>query len=134
MNKNFSFKKVAEDQTVLCPLMSGRTKISTDEIVNKEVTIVEFGFAPKFDDAGAKIYDELTGEVDTFGVVVFEEFPEYYYCAGTVLTKVCDAWAAAYNGSAEAASADLKAQGGVKVRFESGKTKSGRSLTTAVFL
>lgn len=129
----FSFKRVAQENTLLSPIMVGKDKLDTDEIINKELTIVGFDFAPKFDSAGNRLVDENTGEIETFGVVVFAEYPDYYYCVGAVFTKVCHAWAAAFS-SPEEASAALKAEGGVKVRFTPGKTRGGKNLTAVEIL
>ena len=122
-----NFKKIAQDTTVLCPLMSGREKLDTDDVVGKKFTIVAFDFAPKFDKSGAPIVDEFTGESDVYGVLVFKEKPNNYYNVGVVFTKVCKAWMVGYD-SPEAASADLAAEGGVAVKFEMTHTKSGNNL------
>lgn len=125
----FNFKKVAQEVTLLSPIMVGKTKLETDEILNKELTIIGFDFAPKFDDkTGLPVVDDTTGEIDTFGVVVFSEMPNQYYCVGTVFTKVCRAWSSEFNNPEEASEA-LLAEGGVKVRFTQSKTKRGNNLT-----
>lgn len=127
------FKKVAQQNTLLSPIMVGRNKLETDEIIDQELTIIEFGFAPKFDKSGKPIIDPDTGEADVFGVVVFAEKPEFYYCVGTVFTKVCKAWASGFDTTDEA-SAALAAEGGVKVLFHHSKTKSGNNLTSVDIL
>lgn len=129
----FDFKKVAQENTSLSPVMVGKDKLETDEILNKDLTIIEFGFAPKFDKEGNVVVDDSTGEVDTFGVVVFKEIPNKYYCVGTVFTKVCKAWAAGFDGPEEASVA-LESEGGVKVRFTPSKTKKGNNLTAVEIL
>lgn len=131
---NFNFRQVAQDATQLCHLMSGRTKMETESVIAAgELTIVKFDFAPKFDQNGAPVIDQ-NGEQDTFGVVVFEEYPDCYYSVGTVFTKICHAWAAQFGGSAEAASVELEKSGGVKVRFIAGKTKKGNNLVNVEIL
>ena len=129
-----NFKKIAQENTVQCKIMLGRTKLDTDEVVGKTCTVVGFDFAPKFDKDGAPVVDETTGEVDKFGVIILAEFPDRYYNVGTVFSKVCKAWAAEYNGDAEAASKDLAEQGGVAVKFVRGKTKAGNQLINVVIL
>lgn len=126
------FKKLAMEQTVLSPIMVGKKKLATEDILNKELTIVAFDFAPKFTKEGLPIIDDETGEVDTFGVVVFNEMPDCYYSVGTVFTKVCKAWAA--DTTPEAASAELAESGGVRVRFTSSKTRQGKNLTAVEIL
>lgn len=127
------FKKAAQDATVLCQLMSGREKLDTEDIIGKELTIIAFDFAPKFDKNGGPIIDESTGDVETYGVLVFAEKPDHYYNVGVVLTKVCHAWMDGYE-NAEEASADLAKAGGVRVVFEMTKTKSGNNLVNAKFI
>lgn len=128
-----NFKKVAQENTLLSAIMVGRDKLETEEVINKELTIVAFDFAPKFDQTGNPVVDEKTGEVDTFGVVVFKEMPEKYYCVGAVFTKVCRAWAAPFE-SVKEASEVLTAEGGVKVKFTPSKTKKGNNLTAVEIL
>lgn len=130
---SFDFKKTAQENVSLSPIMVGREKLDTEDVVNKVLTIVQFGFAPKFDKDGNPLVDQSTGEVDTFGVVVFKEIPDKYYCVGTVFTKVCKAWAAGFE-SAEEASSALESEGGVKVKFSPSKTKKGNNLTAVEIL
>lgn len=129
----FDFKKTAQENTLLSAIMVGRDKLDTEDILNKDLTIIAFDFAPKFDQRGVPVVDENTGELDKFGVVVFKEYPEKYYCVGAVFTKVCKAWAAPFD-SPEEASAELEAEGGVRVRFTPSKTKKGNNLTAVEIL
>lgn len=122
------FKSVAQQSVTLCQLMAGREKLSTDDVVDQELTVVEFDFAPKFDKDGNQIINENTGEIENYGVLGFAEFPDKYYAVGMVFTKVCEAWAADYPSPKEASEA-LSSSGGVKVRFTKTKTKAGRNLT-----
>lgn len=129
---SFNFKQVAQENTLLSAIMVGKEKLETDDILDKELTIIGFDFAPKFDQQGNPIANEM-GEVDTFGVVVFAEYPDKYYCVGAVFTKVCHAWAAGFSSPQEA-SAALAAEGGVKVKFSASKTKKGNNLTAVEIL
>lgn len=129
----FDFKKSAQETTLLSPIMVGRDKLETEDILNQDLTIIGFNFAPKFDEKGRPVVDDDTGAVDTFGVVVFAEYPDKYYCVGTVFTKVCKTWAAAFSSPEEASDA-LADEGGVKVRFTSAKTKKGNNLTAVEIL
>lgn len=130
----FNFRQTAQESTLLCKLMQNRTKLETDDVVDKELTIIAFDFAPKFDADGNRMADPATGEMDTFGVVVFKELPDNYYNVGTVFTKVCKAWADGFSGSAEAASSELAKSGGVPVRFTRGRTKKGNNLVSVEIL
>ncbi len=127
----FDFKKSAQKVTSLSPIMVGKEKLETEDIVGQVLTVVAFDFAPKFDKDGNPVVNPVTGEADTFGVVIFKEKPTSYYCVGTVFTKVCKAWDAEF-GSAEEASAELEASGGVKVKFSMGKTRNGKNNLVSV--
>lgn len=130
----FDFKKAAQENTVLCAIMAGKKKLETKDVVDRELTVVAFDFAPKYDEKrGEFVINPATGEPDTYGVVVFAEMPDSYYSVGTVFTKVCRAWMAGYD-SAEEASADLMEYGGVKVKFSQAKAKNGNNLTTVQIL
>lgn len=130
---SFNFKQVAQENTLLSAIMAGKEKLETEDILDKDLTIVAFDFAPKFDQQGNPVVDSSTGEVDTFGVVVFAEHPDKYYCVGAVFTKVCHAWAAGFDSAQEASEA-LAAEGGVRVRFSASKTKKGNNLTAVDIL
>lgn len=129
---SYNFKQKAQENTLLSAIMVGKEKLETEDVLDKELTIVGFDFAPKFDQQGKPVVND-NGEVDTFGVVVFAEHPEKYYCVGAVFTKVCHAWAADFDSPQEA-SAALVAEGGVKVKFSASKTKKGNNLTAVEIL
>ena len=132
--KESRFKKVAQDATVLCPLMSGREKMSTRDVTKEDkLTIIAFDFAPKFDDDGQRIVNPDTGEIDTYAVLIFAEHPDMYYTAGHVMTKVCKAWMEDYD-TAEEASRDLAEEGGVEVRFTESKTHRGNNIVVCDFI
>lgn len=132
--KESKFKKIAQDATVLCPLMSGREKMTTRDVTKEdELTIIAFGFAPKFDDDGQPIVNADNGEVDTYAVLVFAEHPDMYYTAGHVMTKVCKAWMDGFD-TAEEASEELEAEGGVRVRFTESKTHRGNNIVVCDFI
>lgn len=117
---NMDFKSIAINELSLSPLMSGREQITTDELAGKEATIIAFDFATITD----------KGEEKTFPVLLLKEYPNHYYNGGALLSKLCIAWAGAYDGDVSAASNDLESSGGVRVRFKLTKTKSGNNLTS----
>ena len=119
---NFNFKKVANDELSLSPLMDGRDKVETDELYGKELTVVAFDFITTTD---------KDGESKTYPVVNFEEMPNKFYLGGALLAKVFQAWAndPAFAGDVEECSAALAESGGVKFRFSKTKTRSGNNLT-----
>lgn len=117
MNK---FVQIAQDTLSLSKLMSARQQITTEEIIGEELTIINFDFATITD----------KGEEKTFPVILFAEHPECYYNGGALLSKLCTAWAAEFDGDIEAASDALEDAGGVRVKFRSTKTKTGNNLTS----
>lgn len=114
-----NFREIAAKTLSLSDLMAGREKMTTEDLIGQTVTCVEFDFAT--------INDK--GTEKTFPVLIFAEYPDRYYTGGTLLNKMCMAWAGEYDGDISAASAALSDEGGVKIRFAAGKTKSGNNLT-----
>lgn len=107
------------NSTLLSSLQNNREKISTEELINNfpdGVTVNAFDFAT--------VQDKI------FAVVTFKEDDTKYYNGGTVLTKMCVAWAAGFAGDPEAASTALAKAGGVKLKFAEAKTKNGNNVTT----
>lgn len=131
MNK---FSTSAQKVTSLSPIMIGRTKLDTEDIVDKDLTVIAFDFAPKFDKSGNPVVNPTTGEVETFGVVVFKEHPDKFYCVGTIFTQVCHVWADDYEGDIETANSDLEKEGGVVVRFTHSRTKKGNNIVSVEIL
>lgn len=122
-----NFKAAAISATSLSPIMEGRpTKLGMDDIISKYpdgVTVTEFDFVT--------LKATKEGESDkTFPVLAFEEDKSAYFFGGYVLAKICADWVTAYEGDVAAASEDLKADGGVKMRFKRGTTKGSKSITT----
>ena len=115
-----TFREIAAKTLSLSDLMAGREKMTTEALNGQTVTCVEFDFAT--------ITDPKQGE-KTFPVLIFAEYPNHYYTGGALLNKMCQAWAAEYGGDIAAASSALSDEGGVKIRFSAGKTKSGNNLT-----
>ena len=115
----FDFRKAAIDSTMLSTLQSDREKISTSDLIKQfpdGITVNAFDFA--------------TIDHKSFAVVTFKEDDTKYYNGGTVLTKMCVAWADAFEGDPESASIALDKAGGVKLKFAEAKTKSGNNVTT----
>jgi hypothetical protein len=119
-----SFREIAAKTLSMSDLMDGREKITTEQLIGQTVTVTEFDFATITD----------RGEEKTFPVLIFKEFPNNYYCGGTLLAKMCMAWAAEYDGDVASASNALADEGGVQIRFTAGKTKSGNNLTNITVL
>ena len=119
-----NFKEIAVKTLSLSELMAGREQIKTDDLIGQAATIIAFDFATITD----------KGEAKTFPVLLLKEYPDKYYNGGTLLMKLCMAWASEYDGDVEAASADLEKSGGVHIRFRATRTKSGNNLTNITVL
>ena len=107
------------NSTLLSALQNNREKLSTSDLVKQfpdGITVNAFDFA--------------TIDDKTFAVVTFAEDDTKYYNGGTVLTKMCLAWAAGFDGDCESASIALGKAGGVKLKFAESKTKNGNNVTT----
>lgn len=112
-----SFKAKAVSATSTSKLMEGRTKISTDELIDKYpdgVTIVGFEW--------------MNGDDGRYPVCVFSENENECFFGGTSLTSICESWYDGYT-DCETCSSDLAGEGGVKIKFSHGKTKQGRNFT-----
>lgn len=118
-----SMRDIALKTLSLSDLMAGREKMTTDDLIGQTVTCVEFDFATITD----------KGQEKTFPVLLFAEYPDKYYTGGTLLNKMCAAWTSEY-GDTATASAALSDEGGVKIKFVAGKTKSGNNLTNIIVL
>lgn len=113
------FRDIAVKELSLSPLMAGRDQLKTEDLIGQTVTVYAFDFATITD----------KGQEKTFPVLLLKEHPDHYYNGGALLSKLCMAWAAEYEGDVEAASEALSAEGGVQLRFTATKTKSGNNLT-----
>lgn len=118
---SINFKKIASRTLSLSHLMEDREQMKTEQLIGTEVTVTDFDFATIVDTGGVQ---------KTFPVLIFAEHPNHYYNGGALLSKLCIAWAAEFEGDVEAASDALHNAGGVKLRFSSTRTRSGNSLTS----
>ena len=112
------FRKIAIDELSLSHLIAGKEKLTSNDLVGKEVTVTDFDFVTILD----------KGEEKNFPVLLLKEYPANYYAGGALLNKLCCAWASEYDGDVEAASNDLHSSGGVKIRISRTTTRTGNSL------
>lgn len=116
MNK---FTSKAKATTATCTLMENRTKISTEELITRYpegITVTGFDF--------------LTGDNGKYPVCVFKENENECFFGGSAMTEICTSWMEGYTLPSEC-SADLFAAGGVKLKFEKAKTKTGHNFIKA---
>lgn len=126
-----NFRKVAQNSTSISPIMAGREKISTEDIVGKTLTV------SAFDVAEIKNYvNRNTGEVSDieYGVYVFAEIPNKYYQAGTVGTRIINDWLTLYDGESEDVhdqcaelSAEISAEK-IQLKFTRAVTSRGQNI------
>ena len=99
-------------------LMSDREKIATEDIISRYpdgITITQF--------------DRVTVNEDTFYVFIFAEDESVFAFSGFVIAKFFDALVAKY-GDINNANDTLYDNGGIKVIFESSRTKKNQPITT----
>lgn len=118
------FAAIAKEATSLSEIMKGKTKVDADELYGQEITITGFDFMTGTDNSG---------EQKDFAICTYAEDPDAFFFAGTVLTKICKAWAADFETPAEASEA-LQADGGVAIVMNKGKTKNGNKVTLVTVL
>lgn len=120
MNK---FYEIAEKALNNSPVMTGREKIKTEEVISKYpqgITIDGF--------------DVLYNGKDGYAVFTFREDPSRFLNGGALLTKMAMEWANAYAGDIQTASAELSASGGIKVQLSYQRTKRGNTITAVKIL
>lgn len=101
------------------PVMQGRTKITTDELIKNFgscVTITEVDMIIKADNTA-------------YPVIAFKEAPDKYFNGGTLINRVVDDWLATCDGDIDAVNVGLKECGGVPFKVSTKKTKSGKTIT-----
>ena len=79
-------------------------------------------------------FDMVESDTGAYPVFTIAENPHVFACGGRILGNICIAWAKEYGGDVETASNELKASGGVKMRFYAGRTKTGNNLTKVEIL
>lgn len=125
-----NFKKVAQKEVTLSEIMVDRSKLDIDQVsvlYPNGITIDGFDFAT--------VYSEKTKSESTFAVCTFKEDPTKYIMCGAVMTKICTAWCEACPGlTIDQISNELKASGGVRVKFSKTTTKKGNNLTAVEIL
>lgn len=87
----------------------GKTKIETSDIIEKEMTIIDFDFA------------QINN--DTFAVVIFKELPEAFYFGGLVMTDLLADIAEDKQAMAELTKDGLK----IKMHMEQSRSDKLRS-------
>lgn len=117
---SFNFKESAEQRVNNTgnsfPILTDRVAVKPDDVMKhypNGVTIIAFGWWKNGD----------------LVPVIFAEDERVFLWAGKILKDIITGWLDAFNYDAEAASSELARNGGVKVKFKSGKTKNGKPIT-----
>lgn len=118
------FTDLAKKKTSGSPVLSERTKISTDELIAKYpngVTINAFDF--------------LSGKNGRYAVCAFRENPGLFFNGGKILTDIFESFVDEYKtdensfaDAYEACSRDFATEC-LKVKLSSGRTKDGNRVT-----
>lgn len=115
------FREIAKKETSLSEVMTDRTKVSTDDLIEQYpdgVTITAFDYVQS---------KKSEGKYPVFNIA---EDATVFCNAGTILTRIFDEFVAECNGNVDKASSELRRQGGLKVKLGHGQTKSGDDLIT----
>lgn len=99
-------------------LEAGRKKIDTEEILGQKLTIVDFDLM--------EYHDTTKNEEVHFYIVVFEELPDRFYCAGTQLSDICEEIEALLSETGETAFEPFQ------ITLEDTKTKAGNNFTKVI--
>lgn len=117
------FRQKAAKTTTISALMEGRTKLKTAEIISdypQGVTVIGFDIIP--------------GKDGSYPIFVIAEDPGVFFSGGIVMQNIVSDWMEDYGTDIEQANADLKAEGGVKIRLEQSTTRAGRNITRVTVL
>jgi hypothetical protein len=118
------FTAAARKAVTISPLMEGREKLDNSELVaaGEPVTIDAFDLTH---DANGEMY----------GIYTVKEYPDRFIFGGMVLTGIFNDWVKDYDGDCERASAELAAEGGVKMILSQRPTRDGkRTVTVPTFI
>lgn len=112
------FYEIAEQALGNSPIMTGREKISTEDVIKKyPAGITLNGF------------DVIDNGKDGYAVFTFAEEPDKFVNGGVLLSKMAFEWVKAFDGNITDASEELAACGGVRVHLFTKKTKRGNTIT-----
>lgn len=117
------FSSIARRETTLSPLMEGKEKLDTDDVIK----LYPKGFT-------VNGFDMVKAGVDSYPVLTIKEDSTKFIFGGAIMNNICLAWIEAFDGDIEAASEALNESGGVKMMFEKTRTKTGNNLTKPVIL
>ena len=112
-----NFRDRARKATSLSELMSGKTRITTDEMIQQfpqGFTISDF--------------DIIRDSQKEYPVFVIKENTDICFFGGLVLMNMVNDWLEGYE-SVEKCREDFRSEGGVPIKMTTGKTKNGNNIT-----
>lgn len=117
-----SFKQKAIDSMTLSELEHGRTKLQTEDIVGKTLTIDKFDIVdvenPTDDEPNKRMY---------YCVLVFKELPDNFYNGGLILTKMIATWLEDYETLQECQEAYDAEKDKVQIKATMSKTEKSKN-------
>lgn len=121
MSRKVDVRQIAIDAIILSPLMNGRTKIDTSDLIKNysdgvHVTAVDLAPNPN----GAP-----------YSVIQFKEDEKLYYCGGIILTKIVNRLLEAFDGNFDELNAEL-AKEPLGIKLMEKKTSDGKNNLTVV--
>lgn len=120
MNTNI-FAESARKSTSLSDVMNGRTKVSISDIIKgypAGITLTDFDIVTMTD----------KGREVSYPVFLFAESESEYFNGGAVLAKIVNGWCAMFEGDVDETREKFRESGGVKVKMEEGRTKTGNNI------
>lgn len=118
MDKTNRLYQMAKKVLYTSEVMADRNKVSTDDMIKNYpdgFTITEFDFI----NSGDK----------TFPAVAVAEDDSIYFYGGTVLNNLFLKWLEGFDGDLDTVNQELNKAGGLKVKMQKKKTRSGRTIT-----
>lgn len=112
-----NFRELAKKATSLSELMSNRTRLTTEEMIERfpaGFTIADFDM---LDDSGKQ-----------YPVFTVKEDDTVCFFGGVILARMVDEWLGYYDSVEECREA-FRAGGGVMIKMSTGKTKKGNNIT-----
>lgn len=112
------FYEIAEQALGNSPIMTGREKITTEDVIRKHPAGITLNG-----------FDVIDNGKDGYAVFTFVEEPDKFVNGGALLSKMAFEWVKAFDGNITDASEGLAACGGVRVRLSTKKSKRGNTFT-----
>lgn len=116
--KEINLKQVATELSTFSELTIDRQKVDTDYIIKNHVDgITIIGF------------DIVETKTERYPIIVFKEEPDKFFFGGMLFTQLFDAFCEQSGGTVAEVSDYMEKIGGLKVKLEKTRTKSGNNIT-----